>query len=99
MFPDLGQDLQLVQSRLGVRLLASLDLHRAVLVCLLVVHQPHGRKVAPSQLLNHHVFLVELFAQHDRVVAIRAVVYVILALRLVLVLIILLLGHNGGNCI
>jgi hypothetical protein len=57
------------------------------------MHEPDSGEMPPAEFLDNDVFLVEPFAQHDGMVAFRAVIGVVLTLRIVFILIIFLLDH------
>jgi hypothetical protein len=93
VFSDLGENLELIQGRLRMRLFASLDFHCCVLIGELIMDEPDSGEMSPAEFLDNNVFLVEPFAEHYRMVAFRTVIGVVLTLRIVLVLIIFLLDH------
>ena len=93
VFSDFGEDLEFVQSRLRMGFFASLDFHGGVFVGEFIMNKPDGGEVAPSKFLYDNVLLVKPFAQDHRMVSFRAVISIILTLRVTLVLIIFFLDH------
>jgi len=77
-----------------MRLFTSLYFHCRIFVSKLIMNEPNCREMSPSEFLNNYILLIKLLSQYYRMITVRAVINVILALRFVFVLIIFLFKHN-----
>ena len=79
MLPDFVEDLQFVECRFGVIIFAPLDFECKVLLAFIMLNEPYGGEMAPSQFLNHSVDVIELLPQCDWVIPIYSIIYIIFA--------------------